>query len=211
MFKRNISVAIGDENGGEISRVVTPIKIHFSPNGNVVGARMAEEATGATFDLKIEEIVSITDRSGSERHPPQLLAEFDLPAEEVDTGEPVDRERRRALLRDRGKEIWRTLGRHLGHLPSDAFRIVYSHGLNQRRVKDVRFVAYRAATDSVVVRDITDRRRQQIPVAMLLTVIDPRSGRTLTSEEEVRSFVRRFTPRSLLDMLFRPRRVPEIA
>lgn len=210
MYKRNIRIGVRAEGGESLVRVLTPAVIRFSPNGDVCGMKAIDEARGETVELEARDIEWVEQREGADRQGPQILSEFDVPAEEVDTGVAIEPERRRALLRTRSNEMWRTLGRHLGHVPSDAFRIVYSHGLNQRRIKDVWFVVYRPSRDAVTIRDITNRRKQDIPVPLLLTIVDPRSGEALEREEDVRAFVRRFAPRSLLSAVLRPRRVPQI-
>jgi hypothetical protein len=211
MFKRNLTATVRDDDGTLTDHTVTPTKLFFSKNGDLRTLRVVDERNGQTIDMPVELIEAIIDQHGGEHLALSYIAGFDLPAEEVDDGTPVDRTRRRALLRTRGKETWRTLGRHLAHVPSDAFRIVYSHGLNQRRVKDVVFIAYTPRSDSVGVRDITNRRKQTIPVAMLLTVMDPRSGGSLEEEHEIRTFVQAFARRPLLAMFRGQRRLPEIA
>jgi len=211
MFRRHLAVNLRDDDGSLAEHVVTPIKLFYSKNGDLRTLRTVDEVNGRSLDLPVERIEAIVDQHSGEALTLDFIASFDLPAEEVDDGAPIDKARRRALLRTHGKETWRTLGRHLAHVPSDAFRIVYSHGLNQRRVKDVRFVAYMPRNDSVLVRDITNRRKQTIPVPMLLTVTDPRSGGSLEDEHQIRTFVQAFTRRPLLFMFRAPRRLPEIA
>lgn len=193
------------------SRIVTPFKLYFSKNGSFVGILVVDEANSESLYIEADAIVTVADRDGMEKFPVDLLASFDLPAEETDDGSAVDGERRREFLRARGKEIWRTLGRQLGHIPSDAFRIVYSYGINQRRVKDVWFVSYLPGRDVVVIRDITNRRKQSLPTGMVLSVTDPRTGRALTGEDEIRAFLQRFRPRTILSMVFGRRKAPEIA
>jgi hypothetical protein len=211
MFKRNISVAVIRRDGAVDVLVLTPVRLRFCANGDIRGMKAVEEASGRTLDLAVEDVDWIADRHGTRARPADMLCDYDLPAEEVECGAPVDPERRRAMLRTRGTEVWRTRGRHLGHLPGDAFRIVYTHGLNRRRIKDVRFASYRPGGDAAVVRDISNRRRQQIPLALLLTIVDPRSGAALEREEDVRAFVRRFSSPAFLSVLFGTRRTPEIA
>jgi len=211
VFKRNLAFKIRDGNGRIVSQVLTPVKLLYSLNGDFIGMHAVEETTSRPVMIAADTIVGIAERDGGEPYPIDLVASFDLPAEESDDGTPLDLVRRRAFLRTRGKETSRTLGRHLAHIPGDAFRIVYSRGINQRRVKDVWFASYLHGRDSAVVRDVSNRHKQTIPVSLLLAVTDPRTGRTIEDEHEIRAFVCDFRPRSLLAKVLGPRRTPEIA
>ena len=210
MFKRNIVISVQDDDGFARMRV-TPIRLMFSLNGDLCGVRVVDEETSRVRDLTLDGINAVHLEEGGPAESGAILARFDVPAEESDDGAPINPARRRDFLRQHGSAAWRTLGRDLAHLPSDAFRIVYSHGLNARRVKDVWFLAYKPGSDGVAVKDITNKRKQTIPVRMLLTVTDPRSGGILEDEGAIRTFAQGFARRPLLAMMRTRQRVPEIA
>ena len=148
------------------------------------------ETTSRPVMIAADTIVGIAERDGGEPYPIDLVASFRPPGRgEATTARPSDLVRRRAFLRTpRQGEPRGTLGRHLAHIPGDAFRIVYSRGINQRRVKDVWFALLppNGRDSAVRPRRPRNRHKQTIPVSLLLAVTDPRTGRTIEDEHEIR-------------------------
>ncbi|WP_420393355.1 hypothetical protein [Acuticoccus sp.] len=201
MFRQRVVMVY--EGSHRVVRTVTatPTAVVYSHNGDLIGLKAVPSGTVRERLYPVAGVRRFADDDLARLSPADAMERLDIEADEEWTGEPIDPARRRSFLRERGTGISRTRGRPLRSLPEGVVRMVYTHGINRRRTKDVIIRAFRPRRDDVVVIDLSNGVVQALKLAAILTLIDPVSDRRLDDEGAIREFVASHGPRPLWQRL----------